>query len=208
MISVLTIPSQLLLIASWRPIVGGVWHCAVKRYELLLYQWVCTIYAWMCARQEETESKKNTYIRLLGIILCPSLYHVTRGRGKEARGGWLMMAARPWVTVFLCSSAEKFPITEGGERYKDCQYQCIKIHLARKNINVKQFKSILLKKALRSSHTRKWNSKIHSFVFTKYVDLEALWRSDYTRRAFYFLCNVPFTVPWHFVFRTEHNFIQ
>lgn len=45
--------------------------------------------------REEDGEEGDTYIRLLGMILCPSLYHVTRGRGKEARGGVLMMAARP-----------------------------------------------------------------------------------------------------------------
>lgn len=50
------------------------------------------------------------------MILCPSLYQVTRGRGKEARGGGLMTAARPWDTVFLCSPAEKLPRTAGGGR--------------------------------------------------------------------------------------------
>lgn len=48
-----------------------------------------------CLIEREREGQRDTYIWLLGIILCPSLYHVTRGRGKEARGGWLMMAARP-----------------------------------------------------------------------------------------------------------------
>lgn len=55
--------------------------------------------------------KNGTYIRLLGMIFCPSLYHVTSGRGKEAWVGRLMTAARPCVTVFLCSSEEKFPWT-------------------------------------------------------------------------------------------------
>lgn len=59
--------------------------------------------------------KNGTYIRSLGIIFCPSLYHVTSGRGKEARVGRLMRAARPCVTVFLCSSAEKFPWTWRGK---------------------------------------------------------------------------------------------
>lgn len=63
--------------------------------------------------------KNGTYIRLLGIIFCPSLYHVTSGRGKEARAGGLMTAARPCGTVFLCSSAEKFPWTWRGEKQKN-----------------------------------------------------------------------------------------
>lgn len=46
-------------------------------------------------REGERGNVKDTYIRLSGIIFCPSLYHVTRGRGNEARGGWLMTAARP-----------------------------------------------------------------------------------------------------------------
>ena len=46
-------------------------------------------------REREAENERDTYIWLLGIILCPSLYHVTRGRGKEARGGRLMIAGLP-----------------------------------------------------------------------------------------------------------------
>lgn len=65
-----------------------------------------------------SDAERATYIRLLGTTLCPSLNHVATGWGKEARAGGLMTAALPWVTVFLCSSVEKFPKTGGrmGQR--------------------------------------------------------------------------------------------
>lgn len=90
----------------------------------------------------EKKKTEDTHMRLLGIILCPSLYHVTRGRGKEAIGGWWTMAARPWVTVFLCSLAEKFPRTK-GKSYKN---NCIKLHSAREDNNEKDTITIGKKK--------------------------------------------------------------
>lgn len=52
---------------------------------------------------------------------------MTSGRGKDARAGRLMTAARPCVTVFLCSSAEKLPWTgrsgESKHKIKDIKLQ-------------------------------------------------------------------------------------
>lgn len=52
-----------------------------------------SLYKRNCALDRENEA--DTYIRLLGMTLCPSLNHVTAGWGKEAKGGGLMTAALP-----------------------------------------------------------------------------------------------------------------
>lgn len=65
-------------------------------------------------------SFKLTYILLLGIILCPSLNHVTWGLGWLRMCGKFRTAACPSVTVFLWSVSMKSPMSakkkEGKKR--------------------------------------------------------------------------------------------
>lgn len=58
-----------------------------------------------------TSTFRTTYILLLGIILCPSLNHVTCGLGQLTMGTKFRSAACPWETVFLWSVSMKFPIS-------------------------------------------------------------------------------------------------
>lgn len=70
--------------------------------------------AWYRQVQWTTSALGATYILLLGIILCPSLNHVTWGWGQLTIGSKLRSAACPWETVFLWSVSMKFPIS--GEK--------------------------------------------------------------------------------------------
>lgn len=56
-------------------------------------------------------SFKLTYILLLGIILCPSLNHVTWGLGWLRMCGKFRTAAWPSVTVFFWSVSMKSPMS-------------------------------------------------------------------------------------------------
>lgn len=56
-------------------------------------------------------SFKLTYILLLGIILCPSLNHVTWGLGWLRMCGKFRTAAWPSVTVFFWSVSVKSPMS-------------------------------------------------------------------------------------------------
>lgn len=91
---------------------------------------------WKENNKDEIEKRNptasETYIRLLGGILRPSLNQVTCGWGKQRMWGAGITAPSPWDTAWARSPSSKLPISidkhkTNGKSEQITQYMCVKL---------------------------------------------------------------------------------